>query len=168
MLARWQRQSTFESFFFFLYKFMSFSIVKDKAVCTLLPICLSKNNESVLATPRWNNSNKKSRDDRRVKPEASTNKVEGIACCELVSCDPTPIFAFKFFQKLVRCLVLPLALSWGPKAAFKSQLGVSPVKGNIEWQRANTAHLGNSLLQHEWRKEIRQSSGADSERPESF
>lgn len=42
------------------------------------------------------------------------------------------------------------------------------MKGNIEWQRANIARLGNSLLQHEWREEIRQSPGADSERPESF
>lgn len=94
--------------------------------------------------------------------------MEEIAHYELVSCDPTPIFAFKFFQKVVRRLILPLALSWGHKAGFKSQLGVSPVKGNIEWQRANIAHLGNPLLQHEWRKEIRQSPGADSERPESF
>lgn len=94
--------------------------------------------------------------------------MKGIACHELVSCDTTPIFAFKFFQKVVRHLIMPLALSWGHKAAFKRQLGVSPVKGNIEWQRANIAHLGNSLLQHEWRKEIRQSPGADSERPESF
>lgn len=94
--------------------------------------------------------------------------MEGIAHYELVSCDPTPIFAFKFFQKVVRRLILPLALSWGHEAGFKSQLGVSPVKGNIEWQRANIAHLGNPLLQHEWRKEIRQNPGADSERPESF
>lgn len=100
--------------------------------------------------------------------QTSANKVEGMACYELVSCDPTPIFTFRFFQRVVRRLLLPLALSSGHKAGFKSQLGVSPVKGNIEWQRANIAHLGNSLLQHEWRKEIRQSPGADSERPESF
>lgn len=81
---------------------------------------------------------------------------------------PSPIFAFKFLEKAVRRLVPPLALSWGHKAGFKSQLGVSLVKGNIEWHRANIAHLGNPLLQHEWRKEIRQSPDADSERPESF
>lgn len=38
-------------------------------------------------------------------------KWEGIAYYEPVSCDPTPIFAFKCFQKVVRRLILPLALS---------------------------------------------------------
>lgn len=61
MLARWQGQSTFWSFFFPLYKLICFSVVKDKVVCILLPICLSKSNESVLATLPWNNSSKKAR-----------------------------------------------------------------------------------------------------------
>lgn len=81
---------------------------------------------------------------------------------------PSPISAIKFLKKVVRCLIPPLALSWGHKAGFKSHLGVSLVNGNIEWQRANIARLSNPLLQHEWRKEIRQNPNADSERPGSF
>lgn len=58
-----------------------------------------------------------------VEQEASANKVEGIACCGLVSCDVTPTFAFKFFQKVVRRLILPLALSWAIKLALKASWG---------------------------------------------
>lgn len=69
--------------------------------------------------------------------------------------NPSHIFAFKLLKKVVTCLHL-----WhypGAINGFKSHLGVSLVKGNIEWQRANIAHLGNPLLQREWRKEIRHS-----------